>query len=217
MYIRRHLFLFIAILFFLISSIESKSNELPKNIDFAVTRNGNEFGFHKIEFKRQGNGDLVVKIDIELEVKLGFVKLFSYKHENKEIWRDGKLFQINTKTDDNGKIFFINGKLVKQGFIINTQDGTKVLPLNITPTSYWNFANIDNKNWLDTQRGILVDLDINYYGSDIIKDFYGKQILAEKYNVSNDLNLFLWYHNNSLVKIAFDARGGSSKIDYFMR
>ncbi len=215
MYLRKYSFLFKIILFFLFLSVESNSAELSKNIDFLVTRNGKEFGYHKILYKNQENGDLHVKIDIQLEVKLGFVKLFSYKHENKEVWRKGKLFQINTITNDNGKNFFINGKSTNEGFIINTQEGTKLLPLNIVPTSYWNFKVINNKNWLDTQRGILLDLDISFSGSENIEDFYGNKILAERYDISNDLNLSLWYRNNSLVKIAFDARG--SKINYFMR
>tara|TARA_Y100001970_G_C14201293_1_gene841259 strand:- start:740 stop:1339 length:600 start_codon:yes stop_codon:yes gene_type:complete len=199
----------------LIFPLTSKSAELPENINFLVTRNGKEFGFHKIVFKKQDNEDLIVSINIELEVKLGFVKLFSYKHENKETWRNGKLFQINTTTYDNGKNFFINGKSTKEGFIINTQDGTKVLPLEIVPTSYWNYLSIKNKNWLDTQRGIPLNLNISYNGVENIESFHGKKISAERYDISNDLNLSLWYHNNSLVKIAFVARG--NEIDYFMR
>ena len=211
----KNLFLFKTFLILIFFSVGTKSADLSQNIDFFVSRNGKEFGFHKIVFNKKNNNDLIVKIKIELEVKLGFVKLFSYKHSNTETWRNGKLFKINTVTNDNGKNFFINGKSTKESFIINTQDGTKVLPLDVIPTSYWNFSNIKNKNWLDTQRGILVDLKIDYYGSESIEDFYGKKILAERYDISNDLNLSLWYHDNSLVKIAFVARG--SKIDYLMR
>lgn len=209
------LLIFIPIFLFFIFPHPSMSLNSSDNIDFAVFRKGKLFGHHKISFDPKENGDLVVNIDIELEVKIGFISFFSYKHKNKEIWRDGKLVNIVTKTDDNGKLFKLNGRLEDRGFVVNTGGEEKVFPREIVPTSYWNFSTIAKKNWLDTQRGILLDLTIDNNGSEKILNIHGKEFSANRYDISNDLNLSLWYKSGSLVKIAFEARG--SKIEYFKK
>ncbi len=190
-------------------------SEIPKKIDFVVKRNEKLFGSHRISFEKNSLGDLLVDIDINLEVKVGFLKLFSYTHSNKEVWRNNKLIKINTKTDDNGKIYFLNGKLEEKGFLVENQEEKKILPPDIVPTSYWNYKVINKKNWLDTQRGILLDIEITENQNEIIQNFTGEEFLAKRFDISNDLSLSLWYSGESLVKISFEARG--SKIDYFRK
>lgn len=181
------------------------------DIAFAVYRDGALLGRHDVRFRREGD-DLHVDIEIELEVKLAFLTLFRYSHRNHEIWRDGRLVSIETRTDDDGEAYRVTGRATADGFLVEGARGLRLLPAEVIPTSYWNPATVRQTALLDTQSGRLLEVALRDAGPEtVLLDDGG--VPARRYRMTGDLTLDLWYSaEGEWMRIAFEARGAT--VDY---
>jgi len=177
-----------------------------RQIAFAILSDDDVIGQHSIAFEHRGS-DLLVDIDIDIEVRFAFFTLFRYQHENLEVWRDGQLVSLDTRTDDDGTLYAVTARATPAGLQVEGADGTFLAPREIIPTSYWNPATVEQTRLLDTQRGGLLDVTIRPFGKDSVA--MGSAALpAQKYTVTGDLNLEVWYTpQGEWAKIAFEARG----------
>ncbi|MEO1613782.1 MAG: DUF6134 family protein, partial [Pseudomonadota bacterium] len=88
---------------------------------FRVLRDGSDIGFHRISVTRSG-ADVQVAIDIELKVKFLGITAYRYEMENREVWRDGMMISMNSKSNDDGDAAFCRvnaagGKLEVEGSV----------------------------------------------------------------------------------------------------
>jgi hypothetical protein len=179
---------------------------IKEDIAFEVFRDGEPLGHHRVAFRREAE-DLHVEIDIQLEVKLAFVTVFRYRHTNHEVWRDGHLVAIETKTDDDGERYWLSGRATEAGIVVEGSGGSFVAPADVMPTSYWNAEMVTKNRLLDTQRGRLIDVEIVPVGAEIVL-VAGQPVDAQRYTVTGDLELDLWYATDGeWAKISFEARG----------
>lgn len=218
-YLRK--FIHITVLFFislfvtnsLLSKENINTNQLYSDLSFEVFRNGKPFGYHKITFDNEENGDLKVNIEVSFLYKLGFINIFKYFHTNEELWRNGRLVKLSTSTNDNKKFYKVTADGSGKGYTVTNNDETFFSPNGMVPTSYWNYNTLNKKIWLDTQRGILVDIEINPGPVESITISNNRKIKAQKFVVTGELSLSLWYSEiKELVRIKFIAK--NSDIDY---
>lgn len=178
---------------------------------FSVIREGMPIGSHSLAFRREGE-DLRVRVDILLEIKFAFITVFRYQHRNEEVWRDGRLIALDTRTDDDGDNYWVKARATDEGLAVEGSKGTFLAPAETIPTSYWNPATVKQTELLDTQRGGLMTVKTVEAGKDRIETDAGS-LSARRYDMSGDLNLKLWYAGDGeWVKIAFTARG--SEVEY---
>jgi hypothetical protein len=182
-----------------------------REIAFAILSGDDPIGRHSVTFVRQGD-DLVVEIAIDIEVRFAFLTLFRYQHENREVWREGRLLSLDTWTDDDGTRYAVTARATPGGLRVQGANGRFLASEDTIPTSYWNPATVEQTRLLDTQRGGLLDVTILPFGRDSVA--MGSATLpAQKYTVTGDLNLDVWYTaQGEWAKIAFEARG--TTIDY---
>lgn len=181
---------------------------IPYNsgLSFEVLRDDSSIGHHRVDFERKGD-ELHVKVDIELAVKLAFVTVFRYTHQNHEVWKDGRLVSIETQTNDNGDEYRLTGRATEEGFAIEGHAGSRTLPAGIIPTSYWHPDTVEQTQLLDTQKGRLMEVTIGREGVDNLQ-LGGRSVEVERYRVSGDLRMRLWYTpDGRWSKVAFEARG----------
>ena len=183
------------------------ANAMP----FLIRRDGDRIGQHTFAFQQDGT-DTIVDIQIDMEVFFGPIRVFYYTHRNREVWRDGRLVSLNTQTDHDGDTYTVQGTAVTDGFQVTGADGTAVLPADIMSTSYWRQESMAQSQLLNTQNGRVMDVAITALGADTITAA-GQTITADRYNVSGDLDLNVWYApTGQFVKLSFVA--SDSQIDY---
>lgn len=159
---------------------------------FILLRKGNEIGFHHIKFTEKGD-DLHVDIHIEIKIGIGFITLFNYLHKNSEVWNEGQLIAINSRTDVNGKTDFINLKRddtgAWQGQSSRLEDP---IPAQILTTSYFDPNFIRQSQVLNSQDGRVADLTIKKIGTEpyVLSD---RTTTAHRYRARGDLALDVWY------------------------
>lgn len=178
---------------------------------FSVWRKGSQIGEHRLTFREDGD-DLVVDVDINLQVKLGFVTLFRYTHHNTEIWRDGKLVSLDSETHDDGSDFRLSVRPAGDVLDVDGWAGQFQVPADTLSSSYWNPDTIYRSRILDTQRGYLMDVNTEWLGEETIEAATGR-IAANRYRISGDLTMDIWYsQGGQWVKLDFATRG--STISY---
>ncbi|MEP0709045.1 MAG: DUF6134 family protein [Parvibaculum sp.] len=182
------------------------------DLSFRVERGGDPIGTHRISFTREGD-ELHVAIDIELAVSFGPITVFRYEHRNRETWRGGKLVALETETNDDGKRYTVSATASDKGLeVTSSANGTFMAPAGIIPTSYWNPATLAQTQLLDTQKGRIIDVDIEETGAREARAD-GRTIPVREYRMTGDLKLRLWYSPDmEWLNVIFTARG--EEVDY---
>ena len=199
---------------FLLAAPAMSMEPYDGKLAFDVMRGDKPIGRHVLTFREVGD-ETHVDIEVSLQVKIGFLTVFRYDHTNREVWRDGQLVSVTTDTDDNGKPFEVRAQNKGDGFHVQTLAEESVLPNAVIPTSYWNPEILKNLRWFDTQRGILLEVDLEEGDIEPVVLANGQSIEAQRFEVTGDLNITVWYtREGEWVKLAFPARGAD--IEYVL-
>ena len=173
---------------------------------YEVFRNDKRIGFHHIQFTRNYD-EVKLDIHIELDVRLGFIPLFVYTHQNTEIWRDGMLHSLISKTDNNGKPAFVDLVLEEGSYLGrgSRYEGDLVLP--IMSTSYFDPNFVRQQNLISSQDGRLLKVEVAYLGQEHVPDIAGL-VEAHRFRLTGDLKIDIWYtEDGRWVRTEF-SRGG---------
>ena len=177
-------------------------------IDFDILRQGSSIGRHSLRFRREGPL-LKVDIEIDIDISLAFIPIFSYRHRNSEVWKADRLVSLETETDDDGERHRVSAWAVPEGLRVEGTGGSFLAPADIVPTSYWNERTLSQTALLDTQGGTVMEVLVEPAGRETLAS--GRD--ARRYRISGDLEVELWYSAaGEWLKIAFEARG--AEISY---
>jgi hypothetical protein len=182
-------------------------------LDVRARRNGADIGWHRLRFSEQEDR-LLVEIEIELAVRFMFIPVYRYQHTNREVWHGDRLLTLESRTDDNGTQHSVSARSEGDRLLVDSTAGRFELPPDTLPTSYWHEATVQRGEWLDTQSGRLVRSSVTRQGLDPIRA-HGRDVRAERYTLSGDLECDLWYFDASWAKLRFVASDGST-IDYLL-
>lgn len=200
---------------FLLSAAASAAVPPGGELDFTVMRGGNEIGTHRLVFTRDGD-ELKVKIDTDVAVKMLGIAVYRFEHDGSEVWRDGHLVSLQSKTNDDGTPHHLavkedGGKLMVDG------DGRQAdEEIGVIPASLWNDDLVKQSTLLNTLDGSSMPVTVTSRGTENV-DVNGKTVAATHYSVTGKLNRELWYDDEGvLVQVKFDGSDGS-EITYVLR
>ncbi|MBC6441484.1 MAG: hypothetical protein GDA49_13995 [Rhodospirillales bacterium] len=181
---------------------------------FDVYRDDEPIGVHGLSFHREGD-DLVVDITIDLEVVFAWVTVFRYTHQNREVWRDGRLQRLDSATHDDGTDHIVSIRREADELVIDADGTRNVAPGHLLTTGYWHPGTPEQSMLVGTQKGRILKIAYRAQGSETIT-VAGAPAEARRFDVSGDLRMTMWYGADGLWNgMAFDARG--SDIDYRVR
>lgn len=176
-------------------------------LPFRVDMGGSPIGEHSVRFEQRGD-ELHAFVDIKFDVGLAFITLYEYEHSNHEVWRDGRLISIDTRTNDDGEAYTVKGEATADGFRVVGSEGELLLPADILPSSYWNPSTLSAATLLDTQKGRILDARFAALGADRVTPQAGGSVDACRFRMTGDLDLDVWYDDQGRwVKMAFSFGG----------
>lgn len=148
---------------------------------FDVSINDRWVGQHEFEIFRSGSRERV-ESRATFRFKLLFVTVFSYEHQNEEVWSGDCLEKIDSNSRMNGDRFFVEGRSTGSALVIQSQDGTQELAPCVRTFAYWNPAILSERALLNAQTGQLEDVEITAVGEEVF-DVGGASIPAVKYRI----------------------------------
>lgn len=163
---------------------------------FDVLRHGDVIGDHVFTF-RQGGGDFVVEVAIDIAVGLLGVTLFRFTHQAEEVWRDGRLQALASDTDDDGTPWRVRYAR-DGGRLRGAVNGTPAeAPGDILPASLWHRDTVAARRLLDTVDGAVKPVTPEVLGPD-------------HFRLAGGMQREVWTGGDcSLTKVVFPARDGS--------
>lgn len=170
---------------------------------FDILRKGERIGFHAVSVEEMADGGARVETRIDMKVKVGPIPVFRYEHVSTEIWKDGLLQSVESRTDNNGKDETLRVRRDGDALVV---DGTKYRgpgPGDVIPSSYWNKVILGATTLLDTQNGRLIDVKVESLGQTPSPS--GDS--AEQHRISGSVDLNLWYDGPRWVGADFFVRG----------
>ena len=109
----------------------------PKNLSFAVFRNGSKIGEHHVNFTGD-EANLTATTDATMTVKIGPVPVFKYHHHALEKHAGGVFASLETATTTNGKDEKVTAERNAGGVHMDCTYGKTVLSADTNPMNHWN-------------------------------------------------------------------------------
>jgi hypothetical protein len=162
--------------------------------------------------QREGNR-LTSRVDIDIDVKVFGVRLYSYRMRNTEIWEDGELVSIDAETIENGDDRdFVQASRTDAGLAVKGSKFEGMIERDVATTTYWTKAFLDRRLWLSTQDG--EQYEVAFAAPEQVRFRTGRgNVDATRYRVLGDLELSLYYdRQQEWVGTSFNVQGRSVRI-----
>lgn len=128
---------------------------------FSIIRDGDApIGHHSVSFTRDDDGNTVAHVDVEIRVRVAFVTVFRYSHHSREVWRDGRLIALDSRTDNDGRRMSVRARATPAGIEVEGSAGRFLAPADIRPTSWWRADTVRQRQLLDSQDGRILTVTV---------------------------------------------------------
>ena len=185
-------------------------------IEFDIYRNQNHIGKHVFSFKKL-NGELAVESEINFKIKKFGIVLYKYHVKGTEIYKDGKLVKFNSKTNQNGKVKYVNMKLDSEEYNIDGSSYQGKASIDFMIGTWWNHSIVEASAQISAVSGRIIKQKVTFLGKETIK-IHDKIYNTLHFNFSSTdkkltkdkkLNTDIWYDEKSLnwVKASFKKKG----------
>ena len=133
--------------------------------NFNVTVDGNLIGKHQFKKKREA-GLTIVTSKAKFDVKILFVNILKYRHQNREVWEDGCLSKIESTTRSNKKKFKVSGRKDRENFSIDTLDANAIHQGCLYTFAYWNPDFLLQDRLVNSQTGEIEEVTVSKLDTD---------------------------------------------------
>ncbi len=172
---------------------------IPANgtFDFAVMRQGSEIGYHRINFRRDGNR-LTVDISVDTRVRILGVTVYRFVHRSQEVWEGDRLIALKSETDEDGTPHVLT--LASNGAALHGVHNGKpvVVRGDQIPISLWNPTALTRNQLLNSIHGGLMPTVVTKLARIDVKH-RGSTVAAEEYLIDAKPDFKRW--------VAFDPTG----------
>lgn len=175
---------------------------------FSVLYKGDRIGAHVVHHFA-ATGQTRVTTDIDLVVKALFFTVYAFSHHSEEIWRDGRLMSLHSRTIEHGETIDVEGAATPHGFRVVSKAGPFIAaPDALTSNSLWTPAVLRQDTLIDAQYGGVIGVSVNKLADEMI-DLAGHRITATRYRfITPYIAGSIWYdEGNRWVQGEFERDG----------
>jgi hypothetical protein len=178
-------------------------------------RNGENVGRHVIDISRNGDSTSV-RISTNVVVKVAFIPVYRFEHQEMETWRGNQLVSLKSQTNDDGTAHHLAVIAEGDHLRVDGDGGEAMAAATILPASLWNAGIIYQSMLLNTLDGTQMRVAVADRGEEIV-EAHGAQVPAHHFSISGGLNRDVWFdRSKTLVRVQFAAKDGST-VTYVLR
>ena len=187
-------------------------------LEYELFRNNTPIGYHKFDFKREGQ-NLIIDSEIKFKItKLG-IDLYQYYAAGQERYNDGVFSGFSSKTNQNKKEKYVNISIDKmdKNLVIDGSSYKGKADKDFIIGTWWNHEIVQKKAQISAVSGRIIEQKVEFLGKEDVT-FGDKTYKTLKFNFSSTdpslskdkkLNIDIWYEEDTYlwVKAAFDKTG----------
>ena len=187
-------------------------------LEYELFRNNNPIGYHKFDFKREGQ-NLIIDSEIKFKItKLG-IDLYHYYAAGQERYNDGVFSGFSSETNQNNKEKYVNISIDKmdKNLVIDGSSYKGKADKDFIIGTWWNHEIVQKKAQISAVSGRIIEQKVEFLGKEDVT-FGDKTYKTLKFNFSSTdpslskdkkLNIDIWYEEDTYlwVKAAFDKTG----------
>ena len=187
-------------------------------LEYELFRNNQSIGYHKYDFKREGD-NLSIFSEVSFKIKKLGVDLYKYFAKSEEIYENGIFKSYKSKTKQNKKDRYVNINIdpANKSLIIDGSSYKGKASKNFIVGTWWNHEIVKAKAQISGISGRVIEQSVTFIGKEevIIGDKSYKTLhfnfrsSDETLPESKRLNTDIWYEEETFlwVKAAFDKSG----------
>ena len=187
-------------------------------LEYELFRNNTPIGYHKFDFKREGQ-NLTIDSEIKFKItKLG-IDLYHYYAAGQERYNDGVFSGFSSETNQNKKEKYVNISIDKmdKNLVIDGSSYKGKADKDFIIGTWWNHEIVQKKAQISAVSGRIIEQKVEFLGKEDVT-FGDKTYKTLKFNFSSTdpslskdkkLNIDIWYEEDTYlwVKAAFDKTG----------
>jgi len=187
-------------------------------LEYELFRNNTPIGYHKFDFKREGQ-NLIIDSEIKFKItKLG-IDLYQYYAVGQERYNDGVFSGFSSETNQNKKEKYVNISIDKMDkyLVIDGSSYKGKADKDFIIGTWWNHEIVQKKAQISAVSGRIIEQKVEFLGKEDVT-FEDKTYKTLKFNFSSTdpslskdkkLNIDIWYEEDTYlwVKAAFDKTG----------
>lgn len=165
---------------------------IDREWDFSVYLGEKPIGYHRFRLYDRGL-ESELESEARFDVKILFFSAYRYEHDARERWRDQCLWEVTSRTDDNGESYGVRGERDGNTFVVQREAERALLPECVMTFAYWNPEFLRQDRLQNPQTGEYLDVTVEPAGRDSVM-VRGERADALRYVLrTKDIEITLWY------------------------
>ncbi|WP_299436164.1 DUF6134 family protein [uncultured Rhodospira sp.] len=175
-------------------------------LTYRIFRGDDPIGTSTVEvYARGADRAIVTRTSIDVAV---FFYSYTSRHAATEVWENGRLVALKTRTNDDGEAFEVSSTYGPEGLRVSGAAGAYTVPAGVPAKSFWNRDILTASHVITTKRGALEPVQTTTLGRETV-EFIGGTVKATRSRFKTDDVIDLWYTDDGLlVKALRDSIGG---------
>ena len=163
--------------------------------EFAVLVDGKQAGSANMTIRRQDDGVTVVSSATKVEVRV-LIKKYVYTCENREVWKGGRLQEMASRCNDDGKQFQVSAVAQADGVHVRVNGRERTAKPEVWLSSYWTLPDAKLREGvvpvIDADNGRDLQVRIQHVGAERIT-VAGEARAVHHYRLTGTVRVDLWY------------------------
>ncbi len=105
--------------------------------EFTVKVDGKPSGYANMTIQKQDDGTTMVSCDTNVRVRVLVVKTYVYTCQTREVWKDGRLQQLASQCNDDGKQYQVSAGAQADGVHVRVNGREHITKAEAWVSSYW--------------------------------------------------------------------------------
>jgi hypothetical protein len=173
---------------------------------FTVLKDGKPVGRHEFVFDRNGSR-IEIREATEIQVKFAMIPIYTFEHQAKELWQDGRAVRIDATTNDNGEKLDIRVRPDGQGYVRTVNGRVDRFDASKRILAVWNPETLKHHDFFSVVEDQTLKVSFSLIGPEKLS-LQGQAVDVDHYRMIGDEERDLWFDKDGqIVKVEFQRHG----------
>ena len=173
---------------------------------FTVLKDGAPVGRHRFVFDRDGDR-VEIREATEIKVKFAMIPIYTFEHQARELWEDGRVVQVDATTNDNGAKLDISVRPDGQGYVRTVNGRVDRFDASKRLLAVWNKDTLKHHDFFSVVEDQTLKVSFHEIGQEKL-NLQGQVLDVDHYRMVGDEERDLWFDSaGQVVKVEFERHG----------